>query len=133
MPGIDPQKYKMNLLTAVESLYKKLQQLSKKIGIILFFWEKLYGPFLWMGFNFLKAAEPLRGDISILPTKCPEISGTPFGRPWKDEKLSQPWSHPVVLNSEYLDWKPNALTTRPLLLLFLQMRQLIVQWKNKWF
>ena len=23
---------------------------------------KLYGPFLWIGFNFLEAAEPLRGD-----------------------------------------------------------------------
>ena len=23
---------------------------------------KLYGPFLWIGFNFLAAAEPLRGD-----------------------------------------------------------------------
>ena len=28
--------------------------------------------------------------------------------------LSRPWSHPVVLNTEPLDWVSSALTTRPL-------------------
>ena len=36
-------------------------------------------------------------------------------RPWKNERLSPPWSHPVVLNMGPLDWKSIALTTRPLL------------------
>ena len=36
-------------------------------------------------------------------------------RPQKDERLSQPWSHPVVLNTGPLDWKSSTLTTRPLL------------------
>ena len=33
-------------------------------------------------------------------------------RPRKDERLSRPWSHPVVLNTEPLDWESSALTTR---------------------
>ena len=28
-----------------------------------------------------------------------------FDRPWKNERLSQPWSHPVVLNTEPHSWK----------------------------
>ena len=38
-----------------------------------------------------------------------------FDRPRKDETLSRPWSHQVVLNTRILDWKSSALTTRPLL------------------
>ena len=33
-----------------------------------FFLKKLYGPFLWMGFNCLKGTEPLRGS-TLLFTK----------------------------------------------------------------
>ena len=33
----------------------------------------------------------------------------------EDERLSQPWSHPVVLSMGPLDWESSALTTRPLL------------------
>ena len=35
-----------------------------------------------------------------------------FYWPWKDERLSRPWSHLVVLNAGPLDWKSRALTTR---------------------
>ena len=38
--------------------------------------KKLYGPFLWMGFNCLKATEPLRGVALLFTTKFPEIPGT---------------------------------------------------------
>ena len=38
-----------------------------------------------------------------------------FYRPQKDERLSWPWSHPLVLNTGSLDWESSALTTRPLL------------------
>ena len=37
-----------------------------------------------------------------------------FNRPWKDERLGRPWSHPVVLIQGPLDWESSALTTRPL-------------------
>ena len=42
-------------------------------ALLLYF--KLYDPFLWMGFNCLKAAESLRGDSSLLP-KLPGGPGT---------------------------------------------------------
>ena len=29
----------------------------------------------------------------------------------KDERLSQPWSYPVVLNTGALDWESSTLTT----------------------
>ena len=34
-----------------------------------------------------------------------------FDRHQKDERLSRPWSHPVVLNQGPLDWESCALTT----------------------
>ena len=37
---------------------------------------KLFGPFIWMGFNCLKATEPLRGGSLLFTTKFPEIPGT---------------------------------------------------------
>ena len=37
---------------------------------------KPYGPFLWMGFNFLKATEPLRGEGLLFIAKCPGVPGT---------------------------------------------------------
>ena len=54
----------------------------------LFFWvgfiycyfflkKKLYGPFLWMGFNCLKATEPLRGGTLLFTTKLPSILSFP--------------------------------------------------------
>ena len=58
-----------------------------------------------MGFNCLKARATWEG--SLLTTKLPEI------RPRKDERLSRPWSHPVVLNTGPLDLESTALTTKP--------------------
>ena len=33
-------------------------------------------PFLWMGLNFLKAAEPVPGDSLLFTIKSPAVSGT---------------------------------------------------------
>ena len=38
--------------------------------------ENLYGPFLWMWFNCLKATEPLRGDGLLFRTQSPGVPGT---------------------------------------------------------
>ena len=38
---------------------------------------KLYGPFLWMGFNCPKAKATSRGSL-LFTTKFPEIPGTHF-------------------------------------------------------
>ena len=45
----------------------------------------------------------------------PRNSWYSFYRPRKDERLSRPWSHPVVLSMGPLDWESSALTTWPLL------------------
>ena len=37
---------------------------------------KLYGPFLWMRFNFLKITEPLLGDSLLFTTQFPGVPGT---------------------------------------------------------
>ena len=39
--------------------------------------KKLYGPFLWMGFNCLKARATSRGNL-LFTTKSSEIPGTHF-------------------------------------------------------
>ena len=67
----------------------------------------------WMGFNCLKATTTLRRQFSFYHS-VPRNSWYSFFRPWKDERLSQSWSHPVVLNMEPLDCESSALTTRPL-------------------
>ena len=40
------------------------------------FLKKLYGPFLWMGFNYFKATEPLQGGSLLFTTKFQEIPST---------------------------------------------------------
>ena len=57
--------------------------------------KQLYGPFLWMGFDCLKAAEQLRGGSLLITTKFPEIPGTHlinFGKMkgWVDFELGTP-------------------------------------------
>ena len=66
------------------------------------------------GFNCLKATATLRRQFTFYYL-VPRNSWYSFYRPQKDERLSQPWSHPVVLNTGPLDWESSALTPRPLL------------------
>ena len=58
------------------------------------------------GFNFLEARQPLQGDS--LP-QVPMRAWYSFDRPSIDERLSQRWNHPVVLNPKPLDWESTAL------------------------
>ena len=74
----------------------------------------LQGPFLWMGFNCLKATATSRRQFTFYHS-VPRNSWYSFYRPRKDERLSRPWSHPVVLNTGPLDWESSALATWPLL------------------
>ena len=60
---------------------------------------KLYGPFLWMGFNCLKATQPLWGDSLLFTTKVSKNPWYLLDQSRKDERMRWPWSHPVVLNS----------------------------------
>ena len=81
--------------------------------------------------------ELLRGSSLLFTTKFQEIPGTHFND--LGRSLSQPWSHPVVLNMGPLDWESNALTTRLLLHMFsFFLIALIITWfslfrlKLKW-
>ena len=57
---------------------------------------KLYGPFLWMGFNCLKATATLRRQFTFYHI-VPRNSWYSFYQPCKHERLSRPWRHPVVM------------------------------------
>ena len=61
-----------------------------------------------LGFNCLKEA------VYILPL-VPRNSWYSFYQLQKDERVSWPWSHPVVLNTGPLAWESSTLTTRSLL------------------
>ena len=74
--------------------------------------KNFMAPFLWMGFNCLKATATSRRQFTFYHS-VPRNSWYSFYRPRKDERLSQLWSHPVVLNTGPLDWESRALTTRP--------------------
>ena len=52
-----------------------------------------------MGFNCLKATEPLRGGSLLFTTKSPGGPGTHLIDLGKDERLIRSWSHPEVLNT----------------------------------
>ena len=58
--------------------------------VINFF--KLYDPFLWMGFNCLKATEPLRGSSLLFTTKFPEVIVLIWltSEGWKAESVLDP-------------------------------------------
>ena len=56
-------------------LCKHIKKVRKKN-----FFKKLYGPFLWMGFNCLKAWATSRGSL-LFTTKFPEIPGTEAAKP----------------------------------------------------
>ena len=73
--------------------------------------NKLYGPFLWMGFNCLKATATSSGQFTFYHS-VPRNSWYSFYQPRKDERLSRPWSHPVVLNMGLLDWESSALSLK---------------------
>ena len=60
--------------------------------------KNLYGPFLWIGFNCLKATTTSRRQFTFYHS-VPRNSWYSFYRPQKDERLSWPWSHPMVLNT----------------------------------
>ena len=71
-----------------------------------------------MEFNCLKATEALREDSLLFTAKSPGVPCVhldSFDQPQKDEKLSQLWNHPMVLNLGLPDWDSSILTIRPLL------------------
>ena len=86
---------------------------------------KLYGSFLWMGFNCAKATATSRRQF-IFYHSVPRNSWYSFYRSRKDERLSRHWSHPVVLNTGLLDWESSALTTSVFIVNFEYISRLVL-------
>ena len=77
--------------------------------------------------------EPLRGGSLLFTTKFPELLLLILSTSerWKAEsslELSHPWSHPVVSNTEPLDWEYSTLTSRSCSIKPLALS--CVMWKN---
>ena len=70
--------------------------------------KNFMAPFLWMGLNCLKVRVTSRRQFTFYHWVSRNLWYL-FYRPQKDERLSQPWSHPVVLNTGPLDWESSAL------------------------
>ena len=66
----------------------------------------LYGPFLWVGFNRLKATEPLIGDSLVFTTQSRGVPGTHLFDLGSMKECGLPWSHPAVLNPDSWIGKP---------------------------
>ena len=74
-----------------------------------------------------KTLWPLFMDRAQLPKVCrastwrqftfyhslPRNSWYPFDQPYKDERLTRPWSHTVAFNTKPLDWESSTLPIRP--------------------
>ena len=103
-----------SFITKCDSYYK-LRQFYYKITYKKNFMTPFYG---WG--STVSRLEPLQGgSLYFLTVSSQKLYS--FYRPHKDEGLSQPWSHPVVLNTRPLKWESSAWTTRPLF----HMRQLL--------
>ena len=63
--------------------------------LFVYLFLKLYGPFLWMGFNFVKATELLGGGTLLFTTKLPSILSFP-----KKLLLTILNLHVLIANSE---------------------------------
>ena len=81
-------------------------------------WEiylKLYGSFLWMGFNCLKVQCWYENSVYFLPLSTQKILVLIWLTLDRWKAVSRPWSHQVVLNLGPLDWESSALINWPLL------------------
>ena len=69
-------------------------------------------PFLWMGFNCLKAAEPLLGESLLFTTKSPKVPDTHLIHSGR----MKGWVNLGTIQRFWtLDWESSTLTTRLLL------------------
>ena len=80
-------------------------------------------PFFMDGAQYLKARATSRRQFTFY-YEVPRNYWFSLYRPRKDERLSRPWSHPVVLNTGPLDWESSTLTTWPSNILIFQAEQI---------
>ena len=71
-------------------------------------------PFHWYRWGSSASRLQSHYEEAVYFLSLSSLTGYSFSRPQKNERLSQPWSHPVVLNMGPLDSKFSTLTIRPL-------------------
>ena len=76
--------------------------------------KKTLWPIFMDGAQLSQGYSHYKETVYFLPLS-PRKSCYSFDWPWKDERLSWPCSHSVVLNEGPLDWESSTLTTRSLL------------------
>ena len=113
------QVYKVPFFPLQFSSFIGILSLSSDPGFFTAFRKENYGPFLWMGFNCLKATEPLRGYSLLFTTQSPEVPGThlsDLGRINGWTINGWPWSQSTSgFELGTLHRETRTLTTMPLL------------------
>ena len=80
------------------TIFVTLIKQPNKFFLFSFFKKKIAAfLFLCIGFNCLNAEEPLPEDSLLFAIKSPGVQWYSFRQPWKNEKLTQPWSRLVVI------------------------------------
>ena len=97
------------LLLKSKQLFCELQYFLK----ILYLAFKTWWPLFMDGVQLPQGYSHFEEAVYFLPFSSQKFLVL-ISFPRKHERLSRPWSNPVVLNTELLDWESSALTTRPL-------------------
>ena len=99
-----------------------LVYLGKLYEFLVIISYNFYMNFLWIGFNCLKAREPLQRDSLLFAMVSLRTFWYSFDRTQNDERLSPPWGQLMLLNQSPLDWESSAQTTRPLLCILAHLK-----------
>ena len=95
-------KYGPEIIPYLDTFYAVFVKLKKKNFMAPFFMDGFQLP---QGYSHFEA-------VYFLPFSSQKFLVLILSTGLK--RLSRPWSHPVVLNTEPMDWESSALTTRPL-------------------
>ena len=91
----------------IDSRFLLLQFWHWKAVDLNFKKKNFMAPFFYGWGSTASRLDPLQGGSLLFTTKsCYSLYW-----PRKDERLSRPWSRPLVLNTGPLDWESSALTT----------------------
>ena len=81
---------------------------------VFLIFKKTLWPLFMDGVQLSRGYSHFEEAVYFLPFSSQKLLYS-FYQPRKDDRLSRPWSHPVVLNTGSLDWESSTLTNRPLL------------------
>ena len=99
-----------------------LVYLGKLYEFLVIISYNFYMNFLWIGFNCLKAREPLQRDSLLFAMVSLRTFWYSYDRTQNDERLSRPWGQLMHFNQSPLDWESSAQTTRRLLCILAHLK-----------